>query len=59
MMEEQVVSVAALYGSHGPPSWSDWNSTSGGQGYLLILAALILVVLGILRASSSSPPGTA
>ena len=42
-----------IYGTaSGAPSWSDWNSKSGGQGYWLIGAASILVVVGTVMATS-------
>jgi len=47
-----VMTVANLYGAHGAPSWSDWNSTSGGQGYWLLATSALLVVVGVVMITS-------
>ena len=46
-----------LYGAakNGGPSWGDWNSSSGGQGYWLLGAATLLVVAGAFMATKSTP----
>ncbi len=41
-----------LYGAHaGGPSWGEWNASTGGQGYWLLSAAAILVIIGIVMLS--------
>ncbi len=50
--EQEQQSVAQLYAGHGAPSWNDWNSTSGGQGYWLLGTAALLVVVGIVMVTS-------
>jgi hypothetical protein len=47
-----VITVANLYGAHSAPSWSDWNSTSGGQGYWLLGTSVLLVIVGVVMVTS-------
>lgn len=44
--------IAHLYGARGSVSWSEWNSTSGGQGYWLLGTAVGLVIIGAMMATS-------
>jgi hypothetical protein len=44
----------ALLQHDTPASWSDWNSTSGGQGYWLIGASVILIVTGSIMVASKA-----
>lgn len=48
-------SVAHLYGANGAPSWGDWNSVSGGQGYWLIGTSVLLVIIGVVMITSKPP----
>jgi hypothetical protein len=52
--QQQAQVVADLYAGRGSPSWNDWNSTSGGQGYWLLSTATLLVVIGIVIITSKT-----
>jgi hypothetical protein len=50
--------VAQLYAGRGAPSWNDWNSSSGGQGYWLLGTAALLVVMGVVMMTSKPRGGS-
>ena len=57
--EHEGHAVAELYGARGAPSWGDWNSTSGGQGYWLLGTSALLVIVGIVMMTSKPHQGGA
>jgi len=54
---QEKLNVAQLYGARGAPSWSDWNSSSGGQGYWLLGTSALLVIVGVVMATSKPHGG--